>query len=200
MVSAKLILSYLALSSVATAAPPPNNTDLYYADITTIDTNVKKLTAKAKSYTGGLIWLVPQIPLALQAAVATANAGVHSSRMPKPLPVEDLLRLTEHVNKTLAVDNPIAVDTFIAKKALYEEAGLKLAIHLSLKVFRRCSCVWRIILWRGCRVMRRRIRLRLRRGIFRLLRRRCRGVLMRMRDGLCCENETTLCCARCSKV
>lgn len=49
--------------------------------------------------------------------------------------MEDLLRLTEHVNKTLAVDNPIAVDTFIAKKALYEEAGLKLAIHLSLKVF-----------------------------------------------------------------
>ncbi|TWU74232.1 hypothetical protein ED733_003848 [Metarhizium rileyi] len=134
MISLKALVSFLALSPVALAAPQPNYTDLCYTDITNIDTNVKALTEKIKGYNGGLVWALPQIPLALQAAVATASGGVHSSLLPPVLPVDDLLRLADHVNKTLAVDSPVAVEALVNKASLYEQAGLKTPIHLALKV------------------------------------------------------------------
>ncbi|EFY85350.1 hypothetical protein J3458_021234 [Metarhizium acridum] len=136
MVSFKIVVSSIALSSAVLAAPPQANyTNLCYSDITNIDHHVKELTEKAKSFNGGLFWALPQVPLALEVAVATASAGLHSAFLARPLPVADLLRLVDHVNKTLAVDGPLVLETFISKESVYEQTGLKAPIHLGLKVY-----------------------------------------------------------------
>lgn len=134
MVHFKAILPLLAVSS-ALASPTQSLTSLCYNDITDIDTNVRKLIEKAEAYNGGLAAFLPQIPFALQAAAATASGGVHSSLLPKTVPWDDLFQLADHVNKTLAVDNPIVVEKFIEKKDLYDQSGLRVPIHVTLKLF-----------------------------------------------------------------
>lgn len=134
MVPFKVVLSLLAVSA-AVAAPTQSLTALCYQDITDIDTNVRKLIKIAGAYHGGLVAFLPEIPFALQAAAATASGGLHSSLLPKTLPLDDLFRLAEHVNKTLAVDNPIVVEKFIEKKDQYERSGLRATVHSNLKLF-----------------------------------------------------------------
>lgn len=135
MVSFKVILSSIALSSAVLAVPQTNYTGLCYNDITNIDNNIKELTAKVKDFNGGLFSAVQQIPLALEATVATASAGLHSAFLARPLPVDDLLRLADHVNKTLAVDSPLAMQALVSKEPVYEQIGLKGPIHLGLKAY-----------------------------------------------------------------
>ncbi|KAM4067249.1 hydrophobic surface binding protein A domain-containing protein [Hirsutella rhossiliensis] len=77
-------------------------------DVTNIDTNVKRLTR--------LLAALSNVYLAL------AGGAIHSGQLPRPIPIKDLLGLVEHVNKTLAIDNPIAVNTLISKKKELEDA------------------------------------------------------------------------------
>ncbi|KHO00401.1 Cell wall galactomannoprotein [Metarhizium album ARSEF 1941] len=132
-----ILVSCVALSAAAAAAavPPPNYVDLCYADITNLDADVKSLTAKVDSFNGDLVSVLPQLPLALQAVVATAAAGLHSSLLPQPLPAADLLRLAGRVNTTIAADIPAAVNAFVAKESAYEKAGLKTPVLLGLRLF-----------------------------------------------------------------
>lgn len=135
MVSFKVIVSSIALSSAVLAVPQTNYTGLCYTDITNIDNNIKELTEKVQDFNGGLFSAVQQLPLALEATVATASAGLHSAFLDSPLPVGDLLRLADHVNKTLAVDSPLAMQALVSKESVYEQIGLKGPVHLGLKAY-----------------------------------------------------------------
>ncbi|KAK2601825.1 hypothetical protein QQS21_004608 [Conoideocrella luteorostrata] len=119
----------------ATAAPTisQNYVERCYNDITNIDNNVRKLTKEVQAYRGGVLSAAPQILLAGKAIVATASGGHDSSLLPQTLSLDDLSHLADHVNKTLAVDNPIAVETVVAKKNLYFQAGLRGPLYFILK-------------------------------------------------------------------
>jgi hypothetical protein len=135
MVSFKAILAYAALSSAVLAEPLINNTELSYNDITNMDTNLIELDVKVKTYKGGLLSALPQIPLAIQVALATISGELHSTMLPNPLPVDDLLYLADHINKTIALSGPKAVATFICKKSYYEVSGLKDPVHRGMQAF-----------------------------------------------------------------
>ncbi|TVY73215.1 hypothetical protein LSUE1_G008605 [Lachnellula suecica] len=118
MVSFKPILIF---TGAALAATVPQ----VYNDITVLDNNVKALTAQVEIYTGGLVSALPQLS-ALSAVYESLFIGdVDTGLLPTTLLSEsDVTILINHVNETLAVDNPIAVKTLEGKKDLYKAAGL----------------------------------------------------------------------------
>ncbi|KAF7893763.1 hypothetical protein EAF00_007277 [Botryotinia globosa] len=86
-------------------------------DITTLDNNVRALTSQTALYSGGLL---PAAPL------LGSLTAVYLSLL------QDAKSLIEHVNVTLAIDNPIAIDTLKGKKQLFNEQGLDGAIVAGL--------------------------------------------------------------------
>lgn len=93
-------------------------------DVTAIDTGVKALIAATSAYTGGLAGSAPM--LADLGAVYTAlyKGVIDSGLLPPSISSTDSFALINLVNSTLAIDNPIAIDTLISKKAYFQEQGL----------------------------------------------------------------------------
>jgi hypothetical protein len=117
MVSAKS-LAFFAVTVSATTVPEVID------DVTVLDNNVKALTTQVNLYTGGIIGAIPQLT-ALTAVYASLFKGViDTGLLPDTVSESDAFAMIDHVNKTLAVDNPIAVKTLESKKDLYTTAGL----------------------------------------------------------------------------
>lgn len=139
MLAASLALLLPALATFATAQNETVQT--VYDDITKIDNAVLELTNTTQAYNGGFI---PQLPLAIDFVpvhLATRKGFYDSLLLPDTLTNADALLLIEHVNQTLSVDNPAAVNVLISKKSLFDaedstpliKAGLQLLLsdHLS---------------------------------------------------------------------
>lgn len=117
MVSLKYLVSF-AVTALATTVPEVID------DVTVLDSNVKALTAQVNLYTGGLVGATPQLT-ALTAVYTSLFKGViDTGLLPDPISESDAFALIDYVNKTLAVDNPIAVKALESKKDLYTAAGL----------------------------------------------------------------------------
>jgi hypothetical protein len=96
----------LSVSTVISAS-----VDDVYNDITALDQDVQDLTSMVRGYQGGLIAQGPLLLQLTKVHIATRKGGYAASTLPTtPLSESDALRLIEHVNTTLSVDNPIAVD------------------------------------------------------------------------------------------
>lgn len=93
-------------------------------DVSNIDSNVRKLIRFAESYAGGLISGIPQLATLAGLSAALTGGVVDSAKLPRPIPLDDFVGLVRHVNRTLAVDNPRAVDALIRKKREFERAGI----------------------------------------------------------------------------
>lgn len=91
-------------------------------DVDNIDTNVKHLTGLTRAYEGGILGATPQLAALSAVYLALAGGVVHSGLLPGTISAADAVGLVDHVNRTLAVDNPIAVDTLIAKRKQFQDA------------------------------------------------------------------------------
>jgi hypothetical protein len=93
-------------------------------DVTVLDSNVKALITQVNLYTGGILGATPQLT-ALTAVYASLFKGViDTGLVPDTVSESEAFALIDHVNKTLVVDNLIAVKTLESKKDLYTAAGL----------------------------------------------------------------------------
>ncbi|KAL2068003.1 hypothetical protein VTL71DRAFT_16101 [Oculimacula yallundae] len=125
MVSLKTLF---LLGSTALAATVPQ----VITDITNLDNNVKNLIKTVSSYNGGVISASPQIFALIPVYTSLLKGVTDTSLLPSSLSVTEAYEIINHVNATLAIDNPIAVQTLISKRALYEKAGLSDAIVAAL--------------------------------------------------------------------
>jgi len=104
-------------------------------DITVLDQDVQDLTSMVRGYQGGLIAQGPLLLQLTKVHIATRKGGYDASTLPTtPLSESDALRLIEHVNTTLAVDNPIAVDVLKSKKSLFDASGTDPFIKAGLQI------------------------------------------------------------------
>lgn len=120
----------LFLASLAAAS----QVDVVIDDVTSLDEDVKDLTAGVEAYNGGLLAQSPLLLGLTKVHIATRTGYYDSKSLPNPLSEEDANRLIDHVNGTLAVDNPIAVKTLIGKKDLFEAAGTTVFIKGGLEI------------------------------------------------------------------
>jgi hypothetical protein len=125
------LISTLLLSATVVST---SQVDVVIDDITALDKDVQSLTAKVRAYNGGLIAQTPQLFGLTQVHLATRKGYYDSTSLPSPLSENDAARLIEHVNQTLSVDNPIAVQVLISKKELFDAAGTSPVIKEGLKV------------------------------------------------------------------
>ena len=125
------LISALLLSATVVST---SQVDVVIDDITALDKDVQSLTAKVRAYNGGLIAQTPQLFGLTQVHLATRKGYHDSTSLPSPLSENDAARLIEHVNQTLSVDNPIAVQVLISKKELFDAAGTSPVIKEGLKV------------------------------------------------------------------
>lgn len=123
---------FLFLASLAAAAA--SQVDVVIDDVTALDQDVKDLTAGVQAYNGGLLAQTPLLPGLTKVHIATRTGYYDSKELPRPLSVTDAGRLIDHVNATLAIDNPIAVKTLVDKKELFAAAGTTLVIKGGLQV------------------------------------------------------------------
>lgn len=114
------IFNILLLSATAVSS---SQVDVVIDDITALDKDVQSLTAKVRAYNGGLIAQTPQLFGLTQVHLATRKGYYSATTLPRPLTENDGARLIEHVNETLAIDNPIAVEVLESKKSLFDAAG-----------------------------------------------------------------------------
>jgi hypothetical protein len=120
----------LTVSTVISAS-----VDDVYNDITVLDQDVQALTSMVRGYQGGLIAQGPLLLQLTKVHIATRKGGYDASTLPTtPLSENDALRLIEHVNTTLSVDNPIAVDVLKSKKSLFEASGTVPFIKAGLQI------------------------------------------------------------------
>lgn len=120
----------LSVSTVISAS-----VDDVYNDITVLDQDVQTLTSMVRGYQGGLIAQGPLLLQLTKVHIATRKGGYDASTLPTtPLSESDALRLIEHVNTTLSVDNPIAVDVLKSKKPLFEASGTVPFIKAGLQI------------------------------------------------------------------
>lgn len=125
------LLNILLLSATAVSS---SQVDVVIDDITALDKDVQSLTAKVRAYNGGLIPQVPQLFGLTEVHLATRKGYYSATSLPRPLTEEDGARLIEHVNETLAIDNPIAVQVLESKKPLFDAAGTSPVIKDGLKL------------------------------------------------------------------
>jgi hypothetical protein len=106
------------------------------ADITVLDNNVKSLTSAIKGYNGGIFGIVQM------ASITTAFAAVHTSNrkaysdaqfIASQFSDADSASIVTLVQKTLVLDNPLAVALLESKKALFAQSLLTGAISSALK-------------------------------------------------------------------
>lgn len=120
MVSPKQILLITATAALASAA----TVSQVVQDIQVLDGNVKALTASVSTYTGGFVAALPQLIAIIPVYTSLLQGVTDSGTLPTSLTAAEAYEIINVVNATLAVDNPIAVDTLVGKKSLYEAAGL----------------------------------------------------------------------------
>lgn len=125
MVSLK---SLLLFSATAIAATVPQ----VLTDITNLDNNVKSLISTTRAYTGGVVGANPQLFALIPVYTSLLKGVTDTGLLPSSLSVDEAYQIINHVNATLAVDNPIAVETLIGKRDLYEKAGLSQGIVAAL--------------------------------------------------------------------
>ena len=125
------LFNFLLLSATAVSA---SQVDVVINDITALDQDVQSLTAKVRAFNGGLIPQVPQLFGLTQVHLATRKGYYSATGLPRPLTEEDGIRLIDHVNRTLAIDNPIAVEVLESKKPLFDAAGTSPVIKGGLKL------------------------------------------------------------------
>lgn len=125
------LLNVLLLSATAVSA---SQVDVVIDDITALDKDVQSLTAKVRAFNGGLIPQVPQLFGLTEVHLATRKGYYSATTLPRPLTETDGARIIEHVNETLAIDNPIAVSVLESKKPLFDEAGTSPVIKEGLKL------------------------------------------------------------------
>ncbi|KAF7877441.1 hypothetical protein EAF04_001118 [Stromatinia cepivora] len=101
-------------------------------DITTLDTDFQALTAQTALYTGGLLPVAPILSSLTTIYLSLLQCVTDSTLLPPSILESDAQSLIEHVNATLAIDNPIAVNTLKSKKELFKEQGLDNAIVTAL--------------------------------------------------------------------
>lgn len=120
----------LSISTVFSAS-----IDDVYNDITTLDGDVQTLTDMVRDFQGGLIAQAPLLLQLTKVHIATREGGYDASTLPTtPLSESDALRIIEHVNTTLAVDNPIAVNVLKSKKPLFDASGTDPFIKAGLQI------------------------------------------------------------------
>jgi hypothetical protein len=120
----------LTVSTVISAS-----VDDVYNDITVLDQDVQALTSMVRGYQGGLIAQGPLLLQLTKVHIATRKGGYDASTLPTtPLSENDALRLIEHVNTTLSVDNSIAVDVLKSKKPLFGASGTVPFIKAGLQI------------------------------------------------------------------
>jgi hypothetical protein len=122
MVSLRSLLLYVATATALTTVHQVID------DITVLDNNVKALTTQISLYTGGILAATPQLTSLTAVYLSLLKGVTDSGLLPPTISSPDAMALIQHVNKTLAIDNPIAVKTLESKKELFKEAGLKNAI------------------------------------------------------------------------
>ena len=126
------LISTLFISAAAVVSA--SQVDVVINDITALDKDVQSLTANVRAYNGGLIPQIPQLFGLTQVHLATRKGYYDSKTLPSPLSETDATRLIQHVNETLSVDNPIAVEVLISKKEFFDKAGTSLVIKEGLKI------------------------------------------------------------------
>lgn len=94
------------------------------ADITALDNNVKKLTKTVNAYNGGFIGALPQLNALIPVYLSLLKGVADTAVLPPAISTTDAYTIIDLVNVTLAIDNPIAVNALVAKKRLYQAAGL----------------------------------------------------------------------------
>lgn len=125
------LLSTLFISAAVVAG---SQVDVVIDDITALDKDVQSLTANVRAYNGGLIPQVPQLFGLIEVHLATRKGYYDATGLPSKLSEDDASRLINHVNETLSVDNPIAVEVLISKKPYFDAAGTSAVIKEGLKV------------------------------------------------------------------
>ncbi|KAI6806426.1 hypothetical protein KC367_g3429 [Hortaea werneckii] len=132
----RLITALLTSATAGLAAFSVPQTQVVYNDVTNIDESVQKLISATEAYQGGLL---SQAPIAIDFVpthLATRKGFYDSLLLPSTVSESDAHALVEHVNNTLAIDNPRAVDTLISKKPQIEKVGdegiIKAGIQLLL--------------------------------------------------------------------
>ncbi|KAH9221036.1 hydrophobic surface binding protein A-domain-containing protein [Leptodontidium sp. 2 PMI_412] len=120
--------SLLLLGATALAATVPQ----VITDITNLDNNVKSLISSTSAYNGGFISASPQLFALIPVYTSLLKGVTDTGLLPSSLTVSEAYEIINHVNATLAIDNPIAVDTLIGKRELYAKAGLSDAIVAAL--------------------------------------------------------------------
>jgi hypothetical protein len=127
-------LSLLNIALLSVTAVSSSQVDVVIDDITALDKDVQSLTVKVRAYNGGLIPQIPQLFGLTEVHLATRKGYYSATTLPRPLTEEDGLRLIEHVNETLAIDNPIAAQVLESKKPLFDAAGTSSVIQDGLKL------------------------------------------------------------------
>lgn len=108
--------------------------DVVIDDVTALDQDVQDLTADVRAYNGGLLAQSPLLLGVTKVHVATRKGYYDSKDLPRPLSETDATRLIDHVNNTLAIDNPIAVETLKGKKDLFDASGTSIFIKGGLQI------------------------------------------------------------------
>lgn len=122
MLSFKPVVLFLAAFSVA--APTGDSIfDKVMQDIDDIDSGVKTLIQQINAYEPGTQNVKEPVETMAEIYKALATGVVHSALLP-PLSSDQANKLIAHVNSTLTVDNPIAVDAAIAKIPAFKESGV----------------------------------------------------------------------------
>ncbi|PPJ54863.1 hypothetical protein CBER1_06051 [Cercospora berteroae] len=132
----KLHTTFFAAISLlsTTAVSQSSQVDRVYNDVSTINRNVLELTETTQNYNGGLINQLPCIIDFNPVYLATRKGFYDSLLLPNPLTQSDAQRLIEHVNATLAVNNPKAVEAVKSKKVFFDEAGTSQVVKGGLEL------------------------------------------------------------------
>lgn len=126
--------SFLNVFLISATTVLSSQVDVVIDDITALDQDVQSLTAKVRAYNGGLIPQVPQLFGLTEVHLATRKGYYAATQLPRPLTESDGQRIIDHVNATLAIDNPIAVQVLESKKPLFDAAGTSPFIKAGLQV------------------------------------------------------------------
>ncbi|KAK3182124.1 hypothetical protein K4F52_006493 [Lecanicillium sp. MT-2017a] len=116
-----------------TATVAASSMEQVIQSVSNINSNVEKLTEKVNAWDGGLISAAPQL-LTLGLISKALDSGVyHTGHLHTLLTSKESTTLLDHVNATLYVSNPIAVDAVLKKMDKYEKIGTTGTIAASLK-------------------------------------------------------------------
>ena len=118
----KFFAGLLALPAILSTVAA-TQVDTVYDDVSLINQRVIELTTATQNYQGGLIGQLPFLIDFGPVYFATRKGFYDSLLLPNPLTASDAQRLIDHVNETLAITNPRAVNVVKSKKPKFDAAG-----------------------------------------------------------------------------